>query len=114
MNIYEQYVDVQKKIDDLELVKKGIRDQIALELPEEGVKTDLITAPWVKAKKWLYPESVVALEKEVQDKVKPIKEKFEAEIKPFVESVETAKKLAEESGSATCEETKSLRLTPKK
>ena len=114
MDLYEQYAVLQKEIDALETKKKVLRDEIASVLPDEGVKNDFVTAVWRKAKKWAYPETVTQLETEVKEKIKPIEEKFQEEIRPFVESVETAKKLAEENGTATAEETKSLVVTLKK
>lgn len=53
------------------------------------------------------------LEKNVKEAIKPIEEKFQAEIKPLVESVETAKKLAEENGTVEIEEKKTLAITVK-
>jgi hypothetical protein len=113
MDIYEQYVEVQKQIKTLEVEKEALRVKISAELPEEGVKNGMITAIWRTSKKWVYPASVKELEVNVTEAIKPIKDKFEAEIKPLQESIETAKKLAEENGTATAEETKTLAITVK-
>lgn len=106
--IYEQYASLQKQIEELDAKKELLRAEIEVILPKEGFKNDVLTASWRTFKKYQYPEDVKTLENNVKEAIKPIEEKFKAEIKPLTESIETAKKLAEENGTAKVEETKSL------
>lgn len=108
MTKYEEYALLQKQIDELDAKKELLRAEIAGILPDEGFKNDILVASWRTFKKYQYPESVKTLEDNVKEAIKPIEEKFKAEIKSLTESVETAKKLSEENGTAKVEETKSL------
>ena len=54
MEIYQQYCDIQKKIDLLEAEKEVLRSKISESLPEEGYKDENITAFWKTSKKWTY------------------------------------------------------------
>jgi len=113
MTKYEEYALLQKDIEVLEAKKNLLREEISAELPDEGFKSDIITAIWRVSKKYSYPEDVKTLESNVKEAIKPIEEKFKADIKPLTDSIETAKKLSEENGTATIQETKTLAITVK-
>lgn len=91
MTIYEDYAVVQKDIDVLEAKKELLREKISQELPEEGFKSDIITAIWKSTKKWKYSPKV---------------DELNAELK-------ATKKTEEETGVAVAEETKTLAITVK-
>lgn len=113
MEKYNKYIELQKEIDALEEQKKLLRADIESTLPDGGYKDETISVIWRSSKKYSYPEGVKSLEIEVEEKIKPIKERFDAEIKPFIESVEVAKRLSEENGTAEVKETKVLAITIK-
>ena len=105
---YEQYALLESEIDVLEAKRELLRAEIEVILPKEGFKDENITASWRITKTFFYPEDVKILETNVKEAIKPIEEKFKLEIQPLVESIETAKKLAEENGTAKVQEKKSL------
>ena len=86
MTNYEQYVEVQKKIEALEATKESLREKISEGLPEDGYKDETITAFWKQIKKWTYSPKI----KELETKLKK------------------AKRIEERNGRATVEESKRL------
>jgi hypothetical protein len=108
MTKYEEYALLQKEIDVLDAKKELLRAEIEKDLPKEGFKSDILDAGWRVTKRYSYPENVKILEDNVKEAIKPIEEKFKEEIRPLTESVETAKKLSEENGTAILEEKKQL------
>lgn len=113
MEIYAQYASVEKQIKALEEQKKALREEIINILPEDGVKNDFVTANWRVSKTINYPEDVKILENNVKEALKPIEEEYKSKIKPLTDSIEVAKKLAEENGTVTVEEKRSLVVTVK-
>lgn len=91
MEIYNKYCEVQKKIDLLEEEKELLRKQVSEQLPDDGYKDENITAFWKMGKKYTYSPKVKGLETELK----------------------ATKKLEEESGEATFEETKTLTISVK-
>lgn len=91
MTKYEEYALLQKDIDILEAKKEILRTEISEILPEEGFKSDFMTAFWKVTKKWKYSEDVDLL----------------------TNSLKEAKKLEEETGKATSEETRVLSISVK-
>jgi hypothetical protein len=89
--MYEQYVKVSKQIETLEAEKEVLRGKISAELPEDGFKDETITAFWKSTKKWKYSPKVDGLTAELK----------------------ATKKIEEESGVATSEESKILAITVK-
>lgn len=88
MTPYEQYADIQKKIEVLEAEKEVIREKITAELPEEGYKDDILTAYWTLKKSWKYSPKVDGLSAELK----------------------ATKKHEEETGIAQAEESKQLTI----
>jgi len=113
MTKYQEYALLQKQIEELEAKKALLRAEIEVILPKEGFKDETINALWRISKKITYPEDVLILETNVKEKIKPMEEKYQAEIKPLLESVEVAKKLAEENGTVKIDEKKTLTITVK-
>ena len=91
MTKYEEYALLQKDINILEAKKDLLRSEIAEILPEEGFKSEIITAFWKITKKWKYSKNVDHI----------------------VESLKETKKREEEDGSATAEESKQLTISVK-
>lgn len=85
MNLYEQYAQVSKEIEALEAKQKLIKDDIAKELPEDGIKNDYVTAFWKVGKKWKYSPKVDGLKAELDS----TKEKEEKEGIAVFEEVKT-------------------------
>ena len=54
MELYKQYVELEKQIVELEAKKDLLRADIAKSLPEDGYKDETITAFWKTTKKWKY------------------------------------------------------------
>lgn len=95
MTKYEEYVVLQKKIDELDAKKELLRSEIEAELPEEGFKDESINVYWTNKKKWTYTEKVAETEKKLKD------------------TISSLKKSEEESGDAKCEEIKQLTIKVK-
>jgi len=88
MEIYKQYVEVQKKIEALEAEKEVLREKISAELPEDGYKDETITAYWKLSTKWKYSPKVDGL----------------------TAKLKLTKRAEEENGTATSEESKGLAI----
>jgi len=114
MTKYQEYALLQSEINVLEIKRELLRAEIEVILPKEGYKDENLTAIWRISKKITYPEDVLILETNVREKIKPMEEKYQAEIKPLLESVEVAKKLSEENGTVKIDEKKTLTITVKK
>lgn len=89
--MYQDYIEVQKKIDALEAEKEVLREKISAQLPEEGYKDEVINVFWTFKKKWEYSPKVKGLETELK----------------------ATKKDEEEKGIATSEEVKQLTIKVK-
>lgn len=68
------------------------------------IKADVGMFYFRTTKNWSYPEKVLKIEEKVKSKIKPLEEKIATEM----EKIKQAKTVAEEDGTATCEEKKSL------
>lgn len=79
-SIYDEYVFVQKEIEALEAKKEALREKISAELPEEGIKTERLTAVWKTVKKWKYSGKVDELTQQLKDQKKEEEEKGVAEV----------------------------------
>ena len=86
--LLKNYVDVQKAIDTLESTKESIREEIARELPPEGIENDFLNAYWQTRKKWTYSPKVERL----------------------TSALKVEKALEEQSGLAKFEEKKELNI----
>lgn len=93
--MYQEYIAIQKQIDELEEKKKEIRVQIESNLPEDGYKDESITVSWTIKKNWSYTDNVKDLESQMKKKVSEVK------------------KTEEESGLAKLEEVKQLTIRVK-
>ena len=91
MELYKQYVELEKQIVELEAKKDLLRADIAKSLPEDGYKDETITAFWKTTKKWKYSPKVDGLNAELK----------------------ATKKDEEEKGIAKFEESKQLAITVK-
>lgn len=92
---YQEYVLLQKQIDELDAKKELLRAEIEAELPEDGFKDDSINVYWTNKKKWTYTEKVTETEKKLK------------------ETISELKKIEEENGDAKCEEIKQLTIKVK-
>jgi hypothetical protein len=102
-----EYADIEKQIEAFEARKKEIKGTLQEEMTNLGadqIKSEVGMFYFRTTKKWSYPEVVKAVEVEVKTAIKPLEEKIEIEMQKVV----SAKKEAEENGTATVEESKSL------
>ena len=102
-----RYAEIEKTIEAMEAEKKEIKSTLQVEMTNVGadqIKSEVGMFYFRTTKKWSYPNEVKEVEAEVKLAVKPLEEKIEIEMKKVTE----AKKQAEENGTATAEEIKSL------
>lgn len=105
--LVNRYAEIEKTIEAMEVEKKEIKTTLQAEMTELGadqIKSEVGMFYFRTTKKWSYPETVTKVEEEVKEKVAPLQSQIEAEM----EKVKIAKKEAEENGTATAEEAKSL------
>ena len=88
---YEEYALLQKEIDVLDAKKELLRAEIEAILPQEGFKSEIITAYWTMKKKYEYSPKVKGIEAELK----------------------ATKKEEEENGTAKIEELKQLTIKVK-
>lgn len=116
--LVNRYAEIEKTIEAMEVEKKDIKIALHKEMTDVGaeqIKSEVGMFYFRTAKKWSYPESISALEASVKEIIKPFQEEIKEIVKPLEEKIEielqkvvSAKKEAEEIGTATVEETKSL------
>ncbi len=105
--LVNRYAEIEKTIEAFEVEKKEIKATLQVEMTALGadqIKADVGMFYFRSSKTWKYPDTVFRVELEVKKKIEPLQEKIEVEM----EKIKMAKKEAEEAGTATFEEKKSL------
>lgn len=98
--LVNRYAEIEKTIEAMETEKKEIKSTLQDEMTALGadqIKSEVGMFYFRTTKKWSYPEEVVKKEEKVKE-----------EIGLLQETVKLAKQEAEEAGTATAEESKSL------
>ncbi len=80
MTKLEQYATLSKEADVIAEKMTALRKEIEVELPEEGFKSELVTAFWTLRKKWTFSPKIDELQEQVKATMEKEKEDGTAKV----------------------------------